>query len=440
MKLQTPLERKLTKARTQLLLNQPFFGSLCLRLKLVPGDVPTMATNGKLILYNRGFAESLTPAELEGVLAHEVMHCALAHHCRRGSRDPRLWNEAADFAINPIVLNNGLALPSGALNDPGFAGLSAEEIYARLLQNDGNASGGECQSPPQACPGGSGTNPPPSLPTHNGGGIPDQHSQAMPSSAETSQGSQKDSVPGSSNKDTSLTPARPGGFGEVLDACDDSGEPASEAEIVRQQHEWNIAADQALRSSKACGHEPADVDRPLKESRESKQDWRAILRDFVAATTPSDYRWSPPNRRFVASGLYLPSVHREGVGEIVIGVDTSGSIGDEELKQFAGEISAISDQAQPEAIHVVYCDAAVNGTQEFGPSEPVVLEAKGGGGTDFRPVFEWVDARSMSPVCLIYLTDLCCNSYPSPPSYPVLWVTDSRRRAPFGETVKITVD
>ena len=111
MKPQTPLERKLTKARTQLLLNQPFFGSLCLRLKLVPGDVPTMATNGKLILYNCGFVESLTPAELEGVLAHEVMHCALAHHCRRGSRDPRLWNEAADFAINPIVLNNGLALP-----------------------------------------------------------------------------------------------------------------------------------------------------------------------------------------------------------------------------------------------------------------------------------------------------------------------------------------
>ena len=136
MKPQTPLERKLTKARTQLLLNQPFFGSLCLRLKLVPGDVPTMATNGKLILYNCGFVESLTPAELEGVLAHEVMHCALAHHCRRGSRDPRLWNEAADFAINPIVLNNGLALPSGALNDPGFAGLSAEEIYARLLQNE----------------------------------------------------------------------------------------------------------------------------------------------------------------------------------------------------------------------------------------------------------------------------------------------------------------
>ena len=124
----------------------------------------------------------------------------------------------------------------------------------------------------------------------------------------------------------------------------------------------------------------------------------------------------------------------------MIGVDTSGSIGDEELKQFAGEITAISDQAKPEAIYVVYCDAEVNGTQEFGPSEPVVLEPKGGGGTDFRPVFQWVEANSLSPLCLIYLTDLYCYDYPSPPSYPVLWVTDSRRIAPFGETVKITVD
>jgi predicted metal-dependent peptidase len=139
--------------------------------------------------------------------------------------------------------------------------------------------------------------------------------------------------------------------------------------------------------------------------------------------------------------LYLPSLHREGVGRIVIGVDTSGSVGDEELKQFAGEISAISDQAQPEAIHVVYCDAMVNSTQEFGPSETITLEPKGGGGTDFRPVFEWVEKNDVLPACLIYLTDLDCTKYPaSAPNYPVLWVTDSRRTAPFGETIKIVAD
>ena len=194
-----------------------------------------------------------------------------------------------------------------------------------------------------------------------------------------------------------------------------------------------------MRSAKACGLEPGNLDRALTESRESIQDWRSILRDFVAATTPSDYRWSPPNRRHVASGLYLPSVARNGIGRIVVAVDTSGSIGSRELDQFAAEISAISDEAQPESIHVVYCDAAGQSVQQFGPAERIHLAPKGGGGTCFRPAFEWVERNDFEPACLIYLTDLCCHSYPEQPDYPVLWVTDSRRIAPFGETIRISV-
>ncbi len=140
MSIPTSTEKKLTKARTQLLLGQPFFGTLCLRLKLVPGDFPTMATNGKRIAYNPAFVESLSARELEAVLAHEVMHCALGHHCRRGQRDPELWNKAADFAINPLLVANGFTLPADALLDPVFANLSAEEIYARLSRNPGGGS------------------------------------------------------------------------------------------------------------------------------------------------------------------------------------------------------------------------------------------------------------------------------------------------------------
>jgi predicted metal-dependent peptidase len=195
-----------------------------------------------------------------------------------------------------------------------------------------------------------------------------------------------------------------------------------------------------MRSANSCGREPANLARPLRENRQSKQDWRALLREFVAATSPCDYRWTPPNRRFIASGLYLPSVERAGVGTIVVAVDTSGSIGEEELEQFAGEINAISDEAKPAAIHIVYCDAVVQSIQQFGPSEPVELEPRGGGGTDFRPVFEWVEANQIAPACLIYLTDLCCRSYPQAPEYPVLWVTDSRRTAPFGETIRIKLE
>src|SRR5260370_42659706 len=126
MKLENDTERKLTRARTQLLLNQPFFGSLCLRLKLEPGPVPTMATDGKRILYSPIFVESLKPAEVEGTLAHEVMHCPLGHHCRRGTRDRQLWNEAADMAINPILISNGFTLPAGALIYPSLNDFSAE--------------------------------------------------------------------------------------------------------------------------------------------------------------------------------------------------------------------------------------------------------------------------------------------------------------------------
>jgi predicted metal-dependent peptidase len=418
------IEQKLTRARTQLLLNQPFFGTLCLRLKLMPGPRPTLATDGTRIVYNPSFIESLTPAELEGCIAHEVLHCALGHHCRRGEREPRLWNQAADYAINPIVVKNGLKLPAGVLLDPQYENLSAEEIYARLKKG-ARSGGGSEPNPGAGSASGSQANgqpqPGPSSPStvqnmRPGGGSPNAGAQA----------------PG--------TDVSPGGIGEVLDAADEDGDPASPAELSRQQHEWSTAAEQAMRTAKACGNAPADLERALTESRQSKQDWRAILRAFVAATTISDYRWTPPNRRHIGAGLYLPSVERSGVGEIVIGVDTSGSIGKDELEQFAGEITAISDEVQPEAIHVVYCDAAVQSAQQFGPSEPIILEPKGGGGTDFRPVFEWVDQNDLRPACLIYLTDLCCYSYPLEPDYPVLWATDSGGTAPFGDTIQITVD
>jgi predicted metal-dependent peptidase len=401
-------EQKLVRARTQILLNHPFFGTLCVRLKLVPGSVPTMATDGRRIVYNPTFVEGLKAAELEGVLAHEVLHCALAHHCRRGTREPELWNEAADYAVNPILLASGVVLPAGVLVDPAFADLSAEEIYGRLINRS------------------------------KSGGAPD--SSGAPSG--TSAGaSQPGPAAGSSSVDQQQPHTqRPGAVGEVIDASGEDGKAASQAERLRQEREWGIAAEQAIRSAKACGHEPAGVERALEEERKGKVDWRSVLRDFISASRPSDYSWTPPNRRHLGRGLYLPSVVRSGVGEIVIAVDTSGSVGAEELDQFAAEITAIAEEVQPDRIHVVYWDAAVQSVQEFAPPESVVLSPKGGGGTDFRPPFEWVEEQQLTPACLIYLTDLCCRSYAEPPQYPVLWVTDSHRTAAFGETLRMVAD
>jgi predicted metal-dependent peptidase len=419
MNTQNGTRLKLTRARTHLLLNQPFFGTLCLRLALVESHVPAMATDGRQIVYNPEFVESLKAAELEAVLAHEVMHCALGHQCRRGDREPRLWNEAADFAINPILTANGFTLPEGALFDPAFENLSAEEIYSRLSRQGrggGKKPSGRDPQPGNAIAGDGG---------HESGQSQEKNGTRIEQETTGIAG-------------TGCLRAGPEAFGEVGDATDESGKAASQAERTRQRQEWNIAVDQALRSSQACGRVPLQLDRTIGERREGKLDWRSILREFVAATAPADYQWTPPNRRHIASGLYLPSVIRSGVGIIVIAVDTSGSVGSEALQQFAGEISAIISDAQPEMSHVVYCDAAIQSVQEFGPFEPISLKPMGGGGTDFRPVFHWVGEKRIDPACLIYLTDLCCYSYPEAPNYPVLWVTDSRGKAPFGETLQIS--
>jgi predicted metal-dependent peptidase len=409
------IDRKLQRARVRLLLSQPFFGSLCLRLKLASAEVSTMATDGQRIFYDPGFVQRLTAEELEGTLAHEVLHCALGHHCRRGQRDPALWNQAADLAINPLLLKNGFTLPAGALIEQAFHELGAEEIYARLLERRQKEEA-------------KGSTPPSAKPTSA-----DEPGATTGSQAQCP----ADAGLGSSSPTPITGQPRSGGFGEVLDAQEQNGEAASAAETSRQQKEWAIAAEQAVRSARSCGREPAGISRPLVESRRSRQDWRAILREFICAGAPSDYRWSPPNRRYIARGLYLPSVERSSLGEIVVAIDTSGSVRRNQIEQFAGEIEAIAEQAQPEGIHVVYCDARVQSWERFAPGEAIELHPRGRGGTDFRPVFAWVGEQHLAPACLVYLTDLCCNSFPEPPEYPVLWVTGSERKAPFGETVRL---
>src|SRR5215468_5435087 len=234
----SPIEIKLLRARVQLLFKQPFFATLCLRLKLIPANAfPTMATNGKVICYNTAFVESLTPEELEGVLAHEVSHCALGHHCRRGSRKKRLWNVACDYAINPILLKNGLVLPAGALVNSDYEGLSAEQIYERLLQEQSDGAGtGQSQNPGAGAGSGAG----------NGTAAPSAQSQTGPIS-----GKAQDPSPNADTahagqptpEDDDLNSPREGGFGEVLDATDDEGNRAGEGQANRQASDWAIAAE-----------------------------------------------------------------------------------------------------------------------------------------------------------------------------------------------------
>ena len=126
-------ESLLLKSRTALLMEQPFFGTLAVRLKPVADDsVKTAATDGQRLIYSPKFIEKLTPHQLKGLIAHEVMHCVFNHMTRRQDRDASIWNSACDYAINGHLIDCGFILPDGGLIDKQFNGLTAEEIYNRI--------------------------------------------------------------------------------------------------------------------------------------------------------------------------------------------------------------------------------------------------------------------------------------------------------------------
>lgn len=390
-----------------MLLDHPFFGALLLRLRLTecPG-IETMATDGVALFYNPSFLDGLSDRELVGVLAHEVMHPAMQHHTRRGERKPHLWNIACDHAINPILTGAQLALPEGALNDPRFAGMNAERIYSLLDREDEGESKTSQNSPSAQADNGPGA----------GGSNREADSKIAPS-----------------------VPSTPGGFGQVLDAPNPAhpGELPTDGQRSLQSQEWRIAVEQAQRTALAAGKIPAGMERVIEQVRHAPVDWREALRRFFSQTVPQDYRWTPPNRRFVWAGLYLPGLHREGMGEIAIGVDCSGSISDKLLGKFSAEVNAIAAESRPELVRVLYCDAAIQRVDEFAAGETVELNPAGGGGTDFRPVFTYLEERQIEPRCLIFLTDLAGSFPEDTPTYPVIWAATSERTAPFGETVAI---
>ena len=391
--MKTPLATKLVKARTRLLLSQPFFGSLALRLTLIERPtIDTMATDGRAIFYNPEFADALSMAELTGVLAHEIMHPACQHHTRRGERHPGRWNRAADYAINPVLIDNGFRLPKHALLDDAYRDMSAEAIYARL--DDDPPAGGE-----------------------GGEGAED-------------------------GKDGENACPDPGGCGGVIDA---PSKPDEHGGITGGAHEWRQAVAQAAALAKNAGKMPEVLERLVERLLRPKADWASLLRRFIEmSAVQQDYCFSPPNRRFIHQGLYLPSCRGVQIPPIALAIDTSASITEDELNQFAAELTAIIEHCAPEALHVIYCDTRVQGVDVLTPFDlPLTLEPKGGGGTDFRPPFRYLADEGLEPACLIYLTDLYCNRYPEAPAYPTLWASLTpvdaarKRHPPFGEVIDI---
>lgn len=427
-------DKVMRDARRFLLLHQPFFGSLALKLQLEPAVVPMAANDGTTLFYNPEWAIQTPRAELEGVWAHEVMHCAGLHMYRMTNREHMRWNVACDLAINPILIKAGLKLPANTLNDPRWqAGESAEEIYPFLpsqqqQQQNGQQAGSQGQGTPQ-----------------NGKGV-----QGSGNSGKGSQGGSQTPQQGNSGKGSGGSswcemhaPPTGGSDGTDGDGQDgqDNAQGGSTGQYPRMSaEEWQIAAEQAAKVARGRGVIPAEFDRLIKSTREYVADWKSILRQFIDHTVPRDFSWATPNRRYIAHGMYLPGIVKENAPKFCVAVDTSGSVSQAMLNQFAAEISAILAETHPIMVDVIYCDAKIAGREQFTPDDPeVVLNAKGGGGTAFQPVFDLINGEDDRPAALIYLTDLMGDN-PREPEYPVLWVVPELVRgatAPFGQLVKL---
>jgi predicted metal-dependent peptidase len=379
-------QSKMTAARTSLVIEQPFFGSLALSLKMEPD--PTCETgwvDGRTLGYNPTWIESLTHEQRISFIGHEVLHCACGHPWRREARSMKRWNTATDKAINSELKQAGFTLPPDAYMAEGDeVGKSAEWIAARL----GDDSDGDN-------PGGAGP----------GDGQGDGEGQSKPDP-----------------------------LGEVRDAptgtdADGTPEPT--------EQEWKQRAASASQQAKLQGMLPAGLDRLVQQSLRPRVDVRSLLLRFFSERSTGDYSWSRPNTRYLSQGLYLPAFESKALGEVSIMVDTSGSVDETSLSYARAIVESVIDECGPSAVTVYYADAKVCSVDRFEKGEPLTWRPKGGGGTDFRPALDAID-REGSAVCAICITDLYGTFPESAPSLPVLWLsTTDGMSAPFGETVYV---
>lgn len=448
---------RLLKARTQLLLDEPFFGTLVMRLPLVEDrSCKTMWVDGTRIGYNPKFVAKCTNEELKGVFCHEVLHVTNGHCWRRGDRDPKDWNEACDYVINPIVVGAGMMLPEGALINPDFKGQPAEQVYDTIhrpkMDDQGEPQGAQDDQESEDS----------SSSQDAGNDNEDQEdddsedqSQDASQGTEDSDEDDADGNSGSGNSDDSdpsgdtSQDGNDAGGGNANGDSDDQdydGPPVGEVRDAPKdvnpkelENEWKVAVEQAEKVAAMRGNLPGQLKRLIEELKKPTLNWRDILRQFVQQSwLAMDYTWRAPSTRYMSQGLYMPKLASETIPSIVIFIDTSASIWGKLLAAFQEEVQTIKAEINPDETYIGYADAAVAGVDRFEAGEMIVFNHRGGGGTDFRPAFNWVEEQGLNPACFVYLTDLEGAFPEEPPAYPVLWVSPPTALKPkWGDHVEM---
>jgi len=432
---------KIARARASLVFDQPFFASLALKLRLVedPG-CRGIWCDGKTVGYNPAYLENLSDEEVKGLLCHEILHLACAHHLRRDDRDDKLWNMACDYAINPILIEAGFTLPGRYLDDPEKRGQSAETIYAALDAERDEQKGGGRDLPKLTINGqeeaqGAGSG---ELGGGQGeGGAGEENDRKPEQKGDAPGGGQgEDGGEDAKRQDAAMT-------GEIRDApqglSDGEGPDNSggAGEALEKERELRMSLAQALQKARECGQLPGAVARLFGDAT-PRLDWRALLRRFLCENARNDFTWTRPNRRLLSAGLYLPGLKSAELDGIVLAIDSSGSVTEAEFSEFCAEASAALEEFES-PITLFTCDAAITHEEELSRYDlPLRLAPMGGGGTDYGPVFDRIAKMGAAPSCLVYFTDLNVTSFPKDPGYPVLWVAPEAPQTPgdappFGE-------
>ncbi len=409
------VETKLATARTRLILDKPFLGALVLRLPAVPADqswCETTFSDGKAFYYNHDYLDALDVEQTQFALSHEALHCALSHYFRRGHRVKHRWELACDYAVNPMLINDGLRPTPDAAWLREYEGMTAEEIYPCIEDNDNDGERDLEQN------------------KADGDDDNDSEDQDRSDGGADQQRQQQDNRDGAGEQKQS--PEGQGDKGAPAPAAMSPQE--QEALSVQWQQRLAAAAQNALQSGKLEG----DMARMVDFLLQPKLPWRMLLARYMSMTARDDYSYSRPSTRRGDPAVY-PSM-RSSETNVVVVIDTSGSISEDEIQEFISEIDAIKSQVRAR-ITLLACDSELNYgcPWYFEPWEEFAkdIEIRGGGGTSFRPAFEWVDTQDRMPDLLMYFTDAEGVFPEVEPMYPVLWLVKGKETVPFGHRIQL---
>jgi len=364
---------KISQAKAKLLVEYPYFGTLASKLELVVNDdIESFKSNGIKLEYREEYLCELELSEIEFILANGAMHSVLAYERRKKSRSGWLWQMATDIAINDMLLQNGMDMPYGAQYKERFSGMYAEEIYAEL----------------------------------------------------------KDDI---LREDEDLEYEADSSDDVEKKEQEQSSQETLQEEILAEQ----LLAEEAislLESKMQMGEAPESIERFFTLGKVSKVDWREALREAIDRYFLDDYVMMPPSKKLLYEGIYLPS-NSSQTFRLVIAVDSSGSVDEELLDSFLSEVNFIMEQTQNYIIELLVCDDMIHSHRSFYSGEMLVVDLKGGGGTDFRPVFEFIEKNLDNVKLLLYFTDLEGISPKEIPTYNVRWVVPKEKEIPFGELI-----